>query len=102
LLANVSIQEAIAEGRARLEREGIVTQDAIFRGFLQEANGGDDSRAADRIAAWEHLAKLLGMYKRAELKVELEAMEAEDAAGLQKDDPRKTATEGSGEAPPSA
>jgi phage terminase small subunit len=80
LLRNAEVFGAVEKARAQVEQEGIVTRREVFEGLKREALGQPGSRAVDRIAAWEVLARLLGIQKRAELKAEAELIEAEAEA----------------------
>jgi phage terminase small subunit len=81
LLRNAEVFQAVEAARARIEEESVVTTREVFEGLKREALGQSGSRAADRINAWEIIARLLGIQKRAELKAEAEVLEDEDQAG---------------------
>jgi phage terminase small subunit len=80
LLRNAEVFGAVEKARAEVAQEGIVTTHEVFAGLKREALGLAGSRAVDRIAAWEIIARLLGIQKRAELKAEAELVEAEAEA----------------------
>lgn len=64
LLADVSIQEAIAELQAKRVEQVEITAEWIAKGLQREAEGeGPDTRASARVRAMEILAKMFGFLK---------------------------------------
>lgn len=64
LLQNVTVQERIAELQQERAERLQVTADDVVRGLLSEAKGeGPDTVSSSRIAAWDKLAKHLGLYE---------------------------------------
>ncbi|MBX3502807.1 MAG: terminase small subunit [Alphaproteobacteria bacterium] len=63
LLANIKVQAAVAEGRAKLAEKTELTQQMVIVGLLKEANReGDNTTHGARVSAWGWLGKTMGMF----------------------------------------